>query len=454
MLKPSDFIHPEDAAALQQLESIPGFPTLVKKVLSLGLEQLQYGINMASTIRLSPKQLPELYNHLPPICEKLGIDEPEFYLSMDPNPNAWTFGDTKIYITITSGLIEMMNDEELDCVLAHECGHILCRHVLYHTIAQYVLSGIDSLGILGTLTIPIQYAILYWERKSELSCDRAASIITSPEVVAHTMARLTGGPLSITEKRKEHQNELIHNIQLHSAKVDELRAFIVEEVALRMDGNKEMNVLGINNRIKEWGKTVFMVTAISQNSKFDSIAVLVMNYKLISDIVLATGFRPTKPQLFKLYIQVLTTALITYCTSQVLTDVDSVAPFDFGDDVDIDELDADMDIDDIDVDESEFGSGIMGKLKKLTIPGILIGSAIEGCINALMTMRIGYVTRAYLTEGSQALSGIKNKRKVKRQAIGNAFKSMPGVIADSSAVIGKTVASKLKLLFEGKEETQ
>lgn len=44
MIKATDFIHPEDAAALRQLESIPGFPTLVKKLMSMGLEQLQYGI--------------------------------------------------------------------------------------------------------------------------------------------------------------------------------------------------------------------------------------------------------------------------------------------------------------------------------------------------------------------------------------------------------------------------
>lgn len=198
MINPSDFIHPEDAAALRQLESIPGFPTLVKKVLALGLEQLQYGLNMATAIRLSPTQLPKLYNHLPPICQKLGIAEPEFYLQMDPMPNAWTFGDTKIYITITSGLVEMMSDEELDAILAHECGHILCRHVLYHSIAQYILSGADALGVLGSLTVPIQYAIFYWQRKSELSCDRCASIITSPEVVARAMARFSGGPKSIT----------------------------------------------------------------------------------------------------------------------------------------------------------------------------------------------------------------------------------------------------------------
>lgn len=197
---PSEFIHPEDAAALRQLESIPGFPSFVKGILSLGLETLQYGINTASAVRLSDKQLPEIYRHLPPICEKLGITVPEFYLSMDPYPNAFTFGDTRIFITVTSGLLEMMSDEELDAVLAHECGHILCRHVLYHSVANYILRGIDTLGVLGKLTIPLQLAFLYWQRKSELSCDRAGAIITSPETVSRTMARLAAGPKVITEK--------------------------------------------------------------------------------------------------------------------------------------------------------------------------------------------------------------------------------------------------------------
>lgn len=199
MIRASEFIHPEDAAALRQLESIPGFPALVKKILSLGLEQMQYGVNMASAIRLSPTQLPKLYNHLPPICDKLGIDEPEFYLEMNPVPNAWTFGDTRIYITITSGLVEMMDNEELDAIIAHECGHIICRHVLYHSVARYILSGADSLGVLEALTVPIQYAILYWYRKSELSCDRCSSIVTSPEVVSRVMARLAGGPKELTK---------------------------------------------------------------------------------------------------------------------------------------------------------------------------------------------------------------------------------------------------------------
>lgn len=199
-MKPSDFIHSEDDAALRQMENIPGFAALVKKILSIGIENLQYGVNMASNIRLSEKQLPNIYKHLPPICKRMGIPEPEFYLKMDPYPNAWTFGDTRIYIVVTSALLEMMNDEELDAIIAHECGHILCRHVLYHTVAMWISSGLANLGILGTLATPIQFALLYWQRKSELSADRAASIITSPEIVASTMARLSGGSKSITSQ--------------------------------------------------------------------------------------------------------------------------------------------------------------------------------------------------------------------------------------------------------------
>lgn len=199
-MRPADFIHPEDDAALRQMESLPGFPVFMKKILSIGIETLQYGVNMASAIRLSEKQLPEIYRHLPLICQKMGINEPEFYLQMDPHPNAWTFGDTRIYITVTSGLVEMMNDEELDAVLAHECGHIVCRHVLYRSVAQWIIKVLENLGIVNAITIPIQFALLYWYRKSELSADRAACLVTSPETVYSVMARLAGGPQSITSQ--------------------------------------------------------------------------------------------------------------------------------------------------------------------------------------------------------------------------------------------------------------
>lgn len=131
-----DFIHPEDEAARRNLEAIPGFSSILKSFLRMGVEQLLHGLNMANKIRLSEAQLPDLYKRLPPICAKLGITEPEFYLEMNPVPNAYTFGDTRIFLTVTSGLLEYLDDDEIEAVIAHECGHIACRHVLYHTMAR------------------------------------------------------------------------------------------------------------------------------------------------------------------------------------------------------------------------------------------------------------------------------------------------------------------------------
>jgi len=198
MLNPKNFIHPEDEAALRNLEAIPGFPTVAKKFLQLGYERLKYGINMASKIRLSPTQLPDIYNRLPPICKKMGIAEPEFYLEMSPQPNACTFGDTQIYIAVTSGLFDYLDNNEVNSVIAHECGHIVCRHVLYHTMAEMVISGASALGMLGALIKPFEYALLYWYRKSELSADRAAALVLGVDEVVKTHVRLAGGHKIIT----------------------------------------------------------------------------------------------------------------------------------------------------------------------------------------------------------------------------------------------------------------
>lgn len=199
-MKPSNFTHPEDALALEALKKIPILPSVVKAFMELGAEQLQMGLNMASKVRLSPTQLPHLYYILPPICELLDIKEPDFYLEMNPIPNAYAFGDTQTAITITSALVEMMSEEELRGVVAHECGHIACHHMLYHTLAQILANAAGMFEALVSLATPIHYALMYWQRKSELSCDRAAAFIVGPKTATSMLARLAGGSVSITSK--------------------------------------------------------------------------------------------------------------------------------------------------------------------------------------------------------------------------------------------------------------
>lgn len=193
-----DFIHPEDAAALKTLQAIPALSSVVKAFMNMGVEQMQTGINLATKVKLSPQQLPKLYHILPPICKKLGIKEPDFFLEMSPYPNAYAFGDTQTAITITSGLVELMTEDELRAVVAHECGHIACHHMLYHTIAYLLANASGMFEVLSTLAAPIKYALFYWQRKSELSCDRVAAYITNPQVTASMLSRLAGGSKHIT----------------------------------------------------------------------------------------------------------------------------------------------------------------------------------------------------------------------------------------------------------------
>ena len=198
------FIHPEDRDALNKLQAIPGLDMLMKKFMQSVTEDMMHGINMASKIKLGPSQLPDLYAILKETCEALQIPEPEMFLEMDPIPNAYTYGDTKPFVVVNSGIINLLSREELRAVIAHECGHILCRHVLYHSLASLLVSaggGIGGLFGLGIISEPLQWALMYWIRRSEFSADRVAAYVTNDaDVVARTMMRLAGGGTRITER--------------------------------------------------------------------------------------------------------------------------------------------------------------------------------------------------------------------------------------------------------------
>ena len=54
-------------------------------------------------------------------CQILDLEEPELYVTLDPLPNAYTYGHTRPFIVLTSGLVDMLDDEETFFVIAHTC---------------------------------------------------------------------------------------------------------------------------------------------------------------------------------------------------------------------------------------------------------------------------------------------------------------------------------------------
>jgi Zn-dependent protease with chaperone function len=208
------YMHDLDRSTLKSLKAIPGFAPLMKAYMKVAAEQQYYIQNMSTNLRLGPKQLPHYYDMLHPICEKLGIPVPELYLKMDDSPNAYTFGDTKPFIVMTDGLLEIMPDELIPTILAHECGHIACHHTLYHNLGSILLSGGSSaLGLSDLVTVPLQSAFYYWMRCSEYSADRAAAICDgSAERVKEMCMRFSGfGRREITPENMEAYMEQVED---------------------------------------------------------------------------------------------------------------------------------------------------------------------------------------------------------------------------------------------------
>ncbi len=70
-------------------------------------------------------------------CYILDMPEvPELYVRQDPTPNAMALGSDHPFIVLNTGLIDLLDDEELRFVIGHEVGHILSGHAVYQTMMQ------------------------------------------------------------------------------------------------------------------------------------------------------------------------------------------------------------------------------------------------------------------------------------------------------------------------------
>jgi Zn-dependent protease with chaperone function len=196
------YIHPLDSRALAALRNIPGIDTALKKLLEVTGESAIRVIFTASAVKVTPRQCPDLYYKLQVACTTLGVDMPELFVQQNPMVNAFTGGVKRPVIVLHSQLIERLNDEEVLAVIAHEVGHIHAEHVLYITAARLLElaanSALRAAPIAGLITeivtLTMRSALLAWARRAELSCDRAALLVTQDvDVIGRTMMKLCGG---------------------------------------------------------------------------------------------------------------------------------------------------------------------------------------------------------------------------------------------------------------------
>jgi Zn-dependent protease with chaperone function len=190
--------HPADRSALVALRKLTGFDTLLKLMNSLFNERAMRLDFLASSVKVSERQFPHIYEMLRDGAYILDMETvPDLFVSQTPLVNAAALGMDKPFIVINSGLVDLMDAEELRAVIGHELGHVLSGHAVYRTMLYNLIILAQRIA-----WMPIGYiglrAIIFgleeWFRKSELSCDRAG-LLAGQDIDAsrRVLMKLAGG---------------------------------------------------------------------------------------------------------------------------------------------------------------------------------------------------------------------------------------------------------------------
>ena len=97
---------------------------------------------------VTPEQNPEVYRRVEPIvrglAQRMGLPMPKLWLIADPSPNAFATGRNPSHASVafTEGVLQLMNDNEIEGVIAHELGHVLHRDILISSVAAMIAAAI------------------------------------------------------------------------------------------------------------------------------------------------------------------------------------------------------------------------------------------------------------------------------------------------------------------------
>jgi hypothetical protein len=190
--------HPADRGALTALRQLRGFDYVLRKLAGLWNERALHLVYGGSAVRVDHRQFSRVHRLFTEAATSLDVRElPDLYVWADPVPQAMTIGIDHPFVVLTSGMVDLLDDDELRFVLGHELGHALSGHALYTTMLVQLLRMSMTLSWLpfGTLGLRAIIAALYeWRRKAELSCDRAGLLAgQDPAAALRQHMKLAGG---------------------------------------------------------------------------------------------------------------------------------------------------------------------------------------------------------------------------------------------------------------------
>lgn len=178
-------------------------------------------LSMYQAQPVTPEENPQIWSRIAPmteqLCQKMEIPMPKLWVLPEQSPNAFATGRNPEHasVAVSAGLLQLMNDREVEGVIAHELGHVLHRDILISSIAATIGAAITSMarfamffggrrdeedsspwgGILMMILAPIAAILIQMaiSRTREYSADAAAAKYTgSPNGLIDALEKLEG----------------------------------------------------------------------------------------------------------------------------------------------------------------------------------------------------------------------------------------------------------------------
>jgi len=197
-ISPRNWEHPSDKLALTALRKIKGLDDLVRKFIGLTTEKSLRLLHLACSVKTTDTQFHRVHSAMAKACEILDSPRvPEVYVTQSPFFNASVLGADDPFVIIQSGILAGLSEDELMCLVGHELGHVLSGHALYKTLLFLLLNMSFRFlpnPVSGMIIMPIILALKEWDRKSELSADRAGLLVSQDEIAgSQLLMKMSGG---------------------------------------------------------------------------------------------------------------------------------------------------------------------------------------------------------------------------------------------------------------------
>ncbi len=227
--------HPADRSALVAMRKLTGFDVLLKRLAGLFSDRSLRLLFLASSVRASQEQFPQLYSLLLDGASILDLPQvPELFITQNPIPNAMALGSDKPFIVISTGMVDLLDTEEMRFTIGHELGHVLSGHSVYRTMLYHLtrLAARVAWFALGYIGLRVIIAALEeWYRKSELSCDRAGVLAgQDPPAARRALMKLAGG-----SRMSELSHDAFHQQAREYDAVPDVREGLIK--LLQLQGN-------------------------------------------------------------------------------------------------------------------------------------------------------------------------------------------------------------------------